>query len=178
MRAESWSERMEGVSPHNRKQQLQAVAQRFGIDLVYAFGSQAARIHQLFTETTHKREGAPANEPTAAFASDADIGVVFTRGLPPAGRSRADVYASLYNELADLVRPLRLDLVFLQENHSVFQAEAIKGYCLYAVNNTTKENFEEMVCRLAADFRPFLRAYLLDALSVSCSRPWLLRNIE
>ena len=87
---------------------------------------------------------------------------------PPSFRTwsqRADAYALLYNDLSDLVEPLRLDLCFLQENHSVFQAEAIQGYCLYASSPSVRENYEEMICRLAADFRPFLEEYYREALA-------------
>lgn len=134
---------------------LADIARRYGLDLVYAFGSQADAIVALVAKGTI---------PARPIRSDADIGVVFAGGLPPAGRERAVTYARLHLELSDLLDPFRVDLMFLQENHSVFQAEAIKGHCLYASLREIRERYEEMVLRRAADFRPFLLAYLKEAL--------------
>ncbi|WP_324715294.1 nucleotidyltransferase domain-containing protein [Carboxydochorda subterranea] len=143
------------VLPVSMRRALGDIAQRYGLDLVYAFGSQADLVAALVTT------GAVPSRPTR---SDADIGVVFAGGLPPAGRDRAVTYARLNLELSDLLEPLMVDLVFLQENHSVFQAEAIKGHCLYAASPGVRERYEEMILRRAADFRPFLLAYLREAL--------------
>lgn len=134
---------------------LADIAHRYGLDLVYAFGSQADAIAALVTKGT---------VPTRPIRSDADIGVVFAGGLPPAGRQRGVTYARLRLELSDLLEPFTVDLVFLQENHSVFQVEAIKGHCLYAASPEVRERYEEMILRRAADFRPFLLAYLREAL--------------
>jgi hypothetical protein len=57
-----------------------------------------------------------------------------------------------------------LDLVFLQETHSVFQANVISGHCIYAASSSIQEEYEENVLRLAADFRPFLEHYLDEVL--------------
>lgn len=46
------------------------------------------RIYQLFAEGTLKKDGPYQKESTDAFTSDADLGVVFARGLPPEGYSR------------------------------------------------------------------------------------------
>ena len=134
---------------------LADIAHRYRLDLVYAFGSQADAVMALVTKGT---------APTRPIHSDADIGVVFAGGLPPAGRERGITYARLCLELSDLLDPFKVDLVFLQENHSVFQAEAIKGHCLYASSLEVRERYEEMILRRAADFRPFLLAYLKEAL--------------
>lgn len=145
----------EEVLPVSMRGALADVAQRYGLDFVYAFGSQADMTAALVTT------GALPSRPTR---SDGDIGVVFAGGLPPAGRERAVTYARLHLELSDLLEPLRVDLVFLQEDHSVFQAEAIKGHCLHAASPDVRERYEEMTVRRAADFRPFLLAYLREAL--------------
>lgn len=138
------------------KQALYDIAQRYGIDLIYAFGSQADAVRSYVFEETPPTVNRPG--------SDADIGVVFHGSLPPEGIVRAKVYSSLYIALSDALEPFRVDLCFLQENHSVFQAQAIKGCCLYAVNEEIKDNYEEMIMRRAADFRPFLDRFLAEAL--------------
>lgn len=87
--------------------------------------------------------------------ADIDVGVVFRDGLPPL-ETRSDVYASLYGELTDLFAPHRLDLCFLEENHSVFQSSVFEGACIYAASDTVRLDYEEMILRRAADFRPVL----------------------
>lgn len=75
-----------------------------------------------------------------------------------------DLYAKLYGDMADLFAPKQLDLVFLEENHSVFQAEALKGICVYSLDESTRDQYEEMILRRAADFRPFLEKYYQELL--------------
>lgn len=55
------------------------------------------------------------------------------------------LHSTLYNQLDELFLPLCLDLVFLQETHSVFQFEAIKGICIYAVSEGIKEEYEHNI---------------------------------
>lgn len=90
--------------------------------------------------------------------ADLDIGVVFLKGLPK--EDTATLYASIYNDLGDVFFPFVLDLSFLEENHSVFQAEALTGICVYAVNEEFRERYTEDVLRRAADFKPFWDRYL------------------
>jgi hypothetical protein len=73
-------------------------------------------------------------------------------------------YSFIYNELQELFNPFPLDLVFLQETHSVFQAQVICGECIYSVSPSIKEKYEEDILRRAADFKPFLKMYLDEIL--------------
>jgi len=57
------------------------------------------------------------------------------------------------------LRPFRLDLSFLEEGHSVFQAEAICRACVFAASEDLRDNYEMRVLRRAADFRPVLRQF-------------------
>jgi uncharacterized protein len=133
---------------------LEKICRQYKIALLYLFGSQCEAGLALLS-------GQPAvpSDPL----TDLDVGVVTADPLPPSP-GRAKLYAALYNELEDLVRPFRLDLVFLEENHSVFQAEALKGRCLYAVSAEKQDEYEMNILRRAADFRPFLERYLEEAL--------------
>ena len=50
-------------------------------------------------------------------------------------------------------------LVFLEENHSVFQAEALKGICAYFKDQAEKERYEEDILRRDCDYAPYIRMY-------------------
>ncbi len=60
--------------------------------------------------------------------------------------------------------PFPLPLVFLEENHSVFQSETFRGECIYASSEQIRDNYEMNVLRRAADFKPFLEKFLQEAL--------------
>jgi predicted nucleotidyltransferase len=133
---------------------IQDIATRHGIALIYIFGSQVRAGLDILGRMRPER-----TDPLA----DLDIGVVFDRGLPPT-RERIDLYSSIHNALQDVFSPFPVDLVFLQETHSVFQANAICGHCIYFSSPEFKENYEESILRRAADFRPFLERYLDEVL--------------
>lgn len=136
------------------RSQVEAVFRQCGVGLAYAFGSHAEVLVARFVHDQPIR----LDDPLA----DLDLGVVFTRGLPGEAERR-HVYASLYNSLSEVFSE-RLDLVFLQEAHSVFQAAALAGHCLYAESETFQEDYEHRVLARAADFRPVLEAYLRESL--------------
>jgi len=135
---------------------LKGICRKYGVALLYLFGSQKeAGLALLAGE---KRE--PPDQLT-----DIDVGVVVKDGLPRA-YERAKVYARLYNELEELFRPFRLDLTLLQENHSVFQLEAVaRGKCVYAESEEFKEEYEMSILRRAADFRWVLEKFYEEKLS-------------
>jgi len=136
------------------REKLPEICREYGIDLVYLFGSQVNAGLELLAG-----KHVPVKDPL----TDIDVGVIFDGELPPAS-DRYQLYARLHNEISDLFAPFPLDLVFLQENHSVFQAEAIKGRCVYARNDQVRGCYEEMILRRAADFRPFLERYYQELL--------------
>lgn len=133
---------------------LEKIARENNIALAYIFGSQAKTGLDLLKGA--RRE---IHDPL----TDIDLGVVFTGSLPGPAK-RAYLYSSLFNKLAGLFVPFPLDLVFLQETHSVFQANAICGRCVYYRSLDFKEQYEENILRRAADFRPFLERYLDEML--------------
>jgi len=136
---------------------LKEVCQKNNIALVYIFGSQ------VYTGLNLLR-GIPQEFQDPL--TDIDIGVVLKDNLPDV-KDRYKLYSKIYNKLEDLFLPYPLDLVFLQETHSVFQANAICGHCIYQSDIAFKETYEENVLRYAADFRPFLEKYLDDILMVT-----------
>lgn len=133
---------------------IEGIAQKCQIALVYIFGSQVEAALDLL-----QGKGRQLNDPL----TDIDTGVVFESELP-GPLERYELYSFIQNSLEDLLSPFPVDLVFLQETHSVFQSRAICGECVYCRSLDFRECYEENVIRRAADFRPFLERYLDDAL--------------
>jgi hypothetical protein len=128
---------------------LNKICKKHNIELLYIFGSQIENGLKLLDNKVIKN-----NDPL----TDIDIGVVFKSNLPDPSE-RYKLYSSIYNQMEDIFSPFPLDLIFLQENHSVFQANAICGKCLYYANIEFKEKYEENILTRAADFKPFLELY-------------------
>ncbi|NPV70546.1 MAG: nucleotidyltransferase domain-containing protein [Firmicutes bacterium] len=121
---------------------------------MYIFGSQVKAAMEILQGARRERV-----DPLA----DIDVGVVFRDGLP-GPRGRIDLYSSIHNALQDVFAPYPVDLVLLQETHSVFQGNAICGQCVYSLDAGFRSEYEENVLRRAADFRPFLERYLDEVL--------------
>ena len=133
----------------DKRQELQKICKENNIVLAYLFGSQV--------ETGLNLLNGKKQELTDPLA-DIDVGVIFRTPLP-GPKDRFLLYSKIYNQLEDLFIPYPLDLVFLQETHSVFQANAVCGQCIYYEDLQYKEAYEENILRFAADFRPFLDKY-------------------
>jgi hypothetical protein len=144
--------------------QIKDICQHYDIALVYLFGSQKDLAYQMLLG-----QKVEIKDPLA----DIDLGLVFKNQSVVADfhshpRSlhlpRHILYADLYNKLTDLFLPYPLDLVFLQEGHSLFQLEAIKGICIYAISEAFKDDYEMMILRRAADFKYTLDTFAREAL--------------
>ncbi len=142
------------------RQELKQICQKHGIALVYLFGSQAHKGENLIRGKKEK-----VDDPLA----DLDVGVVFRQPLPRE-KTLHRLYTRIYQDLVDLFVPLSLDLTFLEENHSVFQFNAICGICVYYFSEKFKDEFELNVMRRAADFKPFLEKYLDEYLEEAVSQ--------
>lgn len=140
--------------PAGRLKLLSEAFDGHGIALAYLFGSQAA----IGRDLLHGSQVSPVDR-----LADLDLGVV-TREPLPEGPDKAKLYSGLYNDLVELFSPLDLDLVLLEETHSVFQIDAVKGICIYQDNEKTREQYEMGVLRRAADFGPVLRKFLQEVL--------------
>jgi uncharacterized protein len=138
----------------DRKTDLERLSQLNRVSLVYLFGSQTQKGLALLNGTTVKADD---------YLEDLDIGIVLRDELPTAEKIPA-LYSNLYNQISALFEPLILDLVLLQEQHSVFQAEAIYGVCIYAESKFIQEEYEENILRRAADFRPVLEIFYEERL--------------
>jgi len=133
---------------------LAAICEGHGATLCYLFGSQPENAWRILLG-----EEVAINDPL----TDIDVGVVFAEFDSYREASALHrVYARLLSPLQDLFSPHTVDLAFLQEHHSVFQMEAIKGRCAYSVSDEYRFDYGEAIARRAADFRPVLDAYLED----------------
>jgi len=138
----------------NKLERLEKICQKYNIALVYLFGSQKENALKILED-----KDTFINDPLA----DIDVGVVFSDPLENV-TERYKLYGDIYNELEELLRPYSLDLVFLEESHSVFQIEALKGICVYSASEELKDNYEMMILRRAADFKYVLEKYIEEAL--------------
>ncbi len=136
----------------SRMAELARICRSHSVALLYLFGSQAE-----LAERVLRSEAAETPHPRDPLA-DADVGVVMKNPLPDPDKRRG-LYSALYNDLVDLFPGLNLDLVFLEEGHAVFQAEALMGRCVYAASERFRESYEHRVLARAADFRPVLERF-------------------
>jgi len=116
---------------------LKNLAQKFGIDLIYLFGSQAEKGKSYI-------EG---ERVTLEEFSDLDIAISFKK--PP--EHLIHVYGELFMEISEIFDPFHIDLVFIHEMNPLFQYEIIKGIRIYEEDESVAEDFEEMVMKKAAD---------------------------
>lgn len=135
-------------------EKLREISQKYNIALVYLFGSQKESSVKILNG-----EKVDINDPLA----DIDVGIVFSQDIESIPE-RHKVYSNIYNDLEDLFLPYHLDLVFLQECHSVFQTEALLGICVYSISEEFKDEYEMMVLRRSADFKYVLDKYSEEAL--------------
>ena len=133
---------------------LATITKKYNIILIYVFGSQVETAINILKGITKIPEDRMA---------DIDVGLVLQKKLP-GPKEIFQFYSFIYNEFQELFNPFPLDLVFLQETHSVFQAQAICGECIYSLSPSIKEKYEEDILRRAADFKPFLKMYLDEIL--------------
>lgn len=138
----------------SRASRLAGACREHGVALVYLFGSRQESGVSLL-----KDESVTLSDPLA----DVDVGVVMLGPLPGSDE-RYRLYARLYDALTDVFPGVPLDLVLLQETHSVFQAQAVAGQCVYAASEECREAYEDRVLARAADFRPFLELFYRERL--------------
>lgn len=135
---------------------LENICKKYDIMLLYLFGSQQATGMRLL-----QGEKVTVTDPL----TDIDVGVVFRNELPPP-YPRVKLYADLYNDLVDFFVPFHLDLTLLQENHSVFQLEAVaRGTCVYSADEDWREHYEMNIMRRAADFQWVLDKFYEEKLA-------------
>ncbi len=135
-------------------EELKKLAEANEIILIYLFGSK-------IDKGLKHLESKPVSADDQL--EDLDIGIILEEGLPEP-ENLPTLYSKIYNRLSYIFEPLKVDLVLLQEQHSVFQAEAVYGKCIYAQSIELQEEYEENVLRKAADFRPVIEKFYEERL--------------
>lgn len=120
-----------------KEETIKTIADKFGITLIYLFGSQAGNGKRYFEGT------AVSSDPF----SDLDVAVVFEK--PPAETMK--IYGSLYKEISELFAPFNIDLLFMLEVNCLFQHEIIKGVRIYERDESIADEFEERIMKRAED---------------------------
>jgi len=138
----------------DKLQEFIRICKKYDIALCYLFGSQKDNALKIL-----KNEEVEINDPL----TDIDVGILFNKNMEEIPE-RYDLYSKIYNEMEDIFKPYKLDLIFLQECHSVFQFEAIKGICVYSISEEFKDNYEMMILRKSADFKYVLDKFYEEAL--------------
>ena len=117
--------------------QIQAVARKNDLSLIYLFGSQAERgLNYL--------EG---SDVLPAENSDLDIAIAFRN--PPV--FPMETYGRLYREADEIFHPFDIDLIFMHEVDIFLQYEIIRGVRIYEADASLAELFEERIMKSAGD---------------------------
>src|SRR3989304_6930982 len=96
---------------------MEEIAGRYGIIMVYLFGSQADKGKKYLSGEDVKPD----------TFSDLDIAITFEK--PPEEVIRT--YGELYKEISGIFGPFNIDLVFIHEVNPLFRYEIIKGVRIY-----------------------------------------------
>jgi len=117
--------------------QIKSLAERYGITLVYLFGSQAVKGQKFL----NGKDTAPEER------SDLDIAVAF-KDIPS---EPLKTYGELYKELSEIFEPFIVDLVFIHEVDTLMQYEIVRGERVYEFDILHADEFEENVMKRAED---------------------------
>lgn len=121
----------------DRKKDIGDIAERFDCVLIYFFGSQAEQGRRYL-------EG---EEVSVDLFSDLDIAIAFRE----APTEVIPIYGKIYKEMAELLEPFNVDLVFMHELGMLFQYGIIKGAKIYEKEVRLTDEFEEEVMKKAED---------------------------
>ena len=117
--------------------QIKAIARRYGVTLVYLFGSEAER-GRIYLE---------GGRVTPHPFSDLDVAVAFEKALP----EPMETYGQLYREISEIFVPFNVDLLFMQEVNTLFQHEIIRGFRIYSTDEFDADEFEEGIMKRSED---------------------------
>lgn len=127
---------------HNdRYKVLEQICDKFGIAILYSFGSRSREVYEWLAGI--RAELAPG-------PSDVDIGVY----LPFDAPWSVNQTVLLMVELEDLIGVNRVDLVLLASADPFVAAEVIRGERLYARDANEADEYDLYVLRRAGDLAP------------------------
>lgn len=121
----------------DKKKNIKAIAEKYGIVLIYLFGSLTEK------GVSHIKQTGTMPD----TVSDLDVAVAFDN-LPG---EMIKLYGRLYREISDLFERFHIDLVFMHEVDTLFQYEIIKGERIYEKDEQYADDFEERIMKRAED---------------------------
>jgi uncharacterized protein len=126
----------------NRKDALIALCQKFGIDILYVFGSRAQTIYEWVNDDTLELVSHP---------SDVDVGIKASHPLTVHDKVKIAL------ALEDLFGVSRVDLVSLADADPFLAVNVIRGNRLFVSDSYAADEYDLYVMRRAGDLAPFER---------------------
>ncbi len=136
-----------------KRHEIKKIAEKYGISLIYLFGSQAENGAKYL-----KADNAAADD-----LSDLDLAVYFKESLS----NPMKIYGALYKEFSEVFEPFYIDLIFMHEVEILFQYEIIKGIRIFEKKESLADEFEEMIMKRAEDLafkKKILNREILEAI--------------
>jgi predicted nucleotidyltransferase len=130
-----------------RRAALDALCRRFGVQVLYVFGSRASGVLEWLNGTRAALEHG---------GSDVDVGVK-TPGTAAGHDLSLQDKVALTMALEDLLGVARVDLVTFVEAGAFLAVNVIRGERLYSCDSRLADEFDLYVLRRAADLAPFER---------------------
>lgn len=136
-----------------KAEEIRNIAEKYGIDVIYLFGSQSENgARYLQGDITNVED-----------FSDLDAAVSF-KSIPS---DPMKIYGALYKELSEVFEPFNIDLVFMYEVDMLFQYEIIKGIRIFEEDASLADELEEMIMKRAEDLafkKRIMNSEILEAI--------------
>jgi hypothetical protein len=126
----------------NLKEQIREVASRYGLQIIYAFGSRAKEALDLIENRVEHLRSTPA---------DLDIGVKPEKPITVEEKVKIAIF---FEDLFDVPR---VDLIVLPEAPVSLALEIVTGEILYMQDSTYEAEYQLYIMRQAADLLPYER---------------------
>ena len=125
------------------KEDIGRIAAKYGLQIIYAFGSRAKEALEVVEGRMERLSSTP---------SDLDIGVKPERPLSVEEKVEIAIF---FEDTFDLPR---VDVVILPEAPVSLAADIVMGEILYARDSTYEAEYQLYIMRMAADLLPYERA--------------------
>ncbi len=147
---------------HERREALEEICRRFGVAILYSFGSRGKEaLHWLEGRIAALAPAPPGMDPD--LVSDLDIGM---KRMPGVALLLAE-QIRLTIALENLFSVARVDLVVLDQADPFLAANIIRGERLFADNQHAADEYDLYVLRRAGDLIPFERQRIAQILRES-----------
>jgi len=124
------------------KKEIESLADKYHLQLIYAFGSRAKEISQIIHHNEHQ---------TAKDSSDLDIGIKPEKSLNVQEKVKIAIF---FEDLFDVPK---VDVVGIPEAPITLALEIVQGELLYASDENFEAEYQLFIMSKAADLMPFER---------------------